>query len=110
MEPFEFNTAYVSEANAVVRQGRYQDGSTALQVLSQYGEPLTTATVCLVDYQLKPEEGNVFIYGDYAEHVGVQKALEKAGIVSQPVRTVPYGPYDASAFECTLLRDDLPKL
>lgn len=99
---FHCKTKYLDE-QACVLQGQYANGETALTLQSVEGEPLTVATVCLVDYGHKPEEGNVFIYGDYSEHVGIQAALEKAGIVSTPIRTITYGPYDAHAFESKLL-------
>lgn len=102
----EFNTKYIQEPNARINRARYQDGSVALQVISEIGEPLATATVNLGAYGHKPAKGNVFIYGDYSEHVGVYVALRKAGVIGESIRTIPMGGFDAEAYECPLLIDD----
>ncbi|AEK07503.1 hypothetical protein SEND513_59 [Mycobacterium phage Send513] len=103
MRTFTFGTQYVPETKAVLKWGKYADGSTALRVVSEYGEPLATATVCLRNYNLQPGKGNVFIYGDYSEHVGVFEALRKAGIVGDPVNRIPMGGFGAFAYEAPLL-------
>ena len=52
------------------------------------GIPMCTASVNLVDTH--QEEDEVAIK-DYSENTGVEKALRDAGIISEPVRTVPCG-------------------
>lgn len=99
-----FNTKYCREPNARVIAGRYSNGQIALQVFSDIGEPLSTATVNLEQYGETPSAGNVFIYGDYSEHVGVYKALLDAGVIGESVRTVQLA-YDATALECPLLME-----
>ncbi len=39
---------------AVVEIRQYQDGSPAIQLFTQDGSPLATATICLVEYNLTP--------------------------------------------------------
>jgi hypothetical protein len=99
-----FHTKYVHEDVAFVRQRQYRDGQIALEVVALDGEPLTVATVNMIDYGETPDEGNVFIYGDYSEHVGVWEALYKAGVVGPVIRRVPMQ-YDAEAYECKLLAE-----
>lgn len=98
-----FRTKYINERQVIIEKGQYPDGTTALQVKSPIGEPLTTATVSLAHYGEKPDAGNVFIYGDYSEHVGVFEALHKAGVIGNAVRIIEIGGHGAEAYECPLL-------
>lgn len=98
-----FKSKYINESGAILQRRQYNDGTTALELRSAFGEPLTTVTVNLSAYGEKPSEGNVFIYGDYSEHVGVFEALHKAGVVGNAVRRIPIGGFDAEAYECPLL-------
>lgn len=107
MEPIQFQSKYVEEQSVVLYQGKYGDGTTAILVQSLFGKPLCTATVSLAATGDKPAEGNVFIYGNYSQHEGVWEGLHKAGVVGDIVQRIPMGGYDAEAFECPLLRDDL---
>lgn len=102
-----FHTKYCQEPKALVRRGSYQNGQIALVVFAFDGEALATATVNLEAYGESPSPGNVIVYGDYSEHVGVQKALQDAGVVGPPIRKIDYGRGDAHAFECELLAKDL---
>lgn len=95
-------TKYIREDHALVVKRQYRDGQPALEILSAMGEPLTVATVNMIDYGEKPADGNVFIYGDYSEHVGVWEALFKAGVVGPVIRRIPMQ-FDAEAYECKLL-------
>lgn len=98
----KFYTKYVQEDKAVLRKGNYVDESIALMVYDQMGERLSVPTVCLVDYDEKPAEGNVFIR-DYSETEGAYQALKDAGVVGEAIREIPFGGYDAKAYECKLL-------
>ena len=102
METFKFDSKYVQEPNASIRCGRFPDGSIALRIESSFGEPLTTATVNLAQYGEHPEEGNVFVYGDYGHHEGVWRALYDAGIVGNALRIIE-GPFNSQWYECPLL-------
>lgn len=105
MQPFAFESKYVKCPSAFLQFGRYRNGAIALMILdANNGDHLTTATVNLEAYGEMPDEGNVFIYGDYSEHEGVWEGLYKAGIVGEVSRRIPYGPYDAEAYECKLLQ------
>lgn len=84
--------------NAIVQRGAYVDGSMSLQVFSQIGEPLTTASLNLGDYGYKPAEGCIFV-GDYSQHKGIFEALIKAGVLSDTGRVVKFGPHNTSARE-----------
>jgi hypothetical protein len=103
MKSFYIRTRYLDD-HAVLFKGRYADGSTALRLLSDIGEPLSTPTVCMVDYEAKPEEGNVFVK-DWAENEGMLHALQNAGIVGPTIREIPAGPYGCIAYECKLLAE-----
>jgi hypothetical protein len=98
-----FKTKYAVADQAIVESGKYSNGQTALVIKNAIGEPLMTATVNLVDYGISPDEGNILIYGDYSEHEGLFAALHKAGIVGNAVRIIPFGPFNAEAYECPLL-------
>lgn len=105
MEAFAFESKYVKCPSTFMELGRYDNGSIAIVLRdANTGEHLTVATVNLQAYGLKPDQGNVFIYGDYSEHEGVWEGLYKAGVVGEVSRRVPYGPYDAEAYECKLLK------
>lgn len=88
---------------AIVKIGHYGNRETAIQLWSETEGPIATATVNLEDYDEHPSPGCVFIYGNYSEHVGIQKALEDAKVIGPVKRTVKYGKGDAHAFECELL-------
>lgn len=109
MATIVFNSKYVHDDKAVVFKGHYGNGDPALVLRSSFGEPLCTPTVNLEAYGEHPAEGNVFLYGDYAEHEGVWQGLHKAGVVGNVIRIIQ-GPHDAEFYECPLLRTDLATL
>jgi hypothetical protein len=104
MTTIPFTTVYCDEPKAVIKKGRYHDGSVALRVFDEFGEPLCTATVCMSDYDEKPRAGHVFIR-EHAENEGVLAALQSAGIVGPSLRTLDAAMVDDYAHECALLTD-----
>ena len=87
--------------NAVLKFGHYVDGTTAVTLFdAEFGEPLATATVCLVDMGERPSEGNVFIK-TWSENEGLYEGLLAAGIIGEVVREIQVG--FSVAFECPLL-------
>ena len=102
-----FKTKYINEKHPVtVVQGRYGNGETALQIVSEIGEQLAIATVNLEVYDEHPARGNVFIYGNYAVYEGLYEALHAEGVVGPIIRQVLMGGFDATAIECKLLLDN----
>lgn len=85
-----------------VREGRYGNGSTALQVFSAVGELLCTPTVNLGAYGMHPQSGNVFIK-TYSENEGVLEALQVAGIVGDVIKRFTVGYVEDGAAEVPLL-------
>lgn len=102
-----FRTKYSNYPTAYIGRGFYHDGSTALMVYTEDGEPICKATVCMSDSGEKPADGNVFIK-DWAENEGVMASLQAAGVIGEVIRSVPAGFCEAQ--ECPLLIDvdDLP--
>lgn len=72
----------------VVKQRYAADNSLRLQLFTQEGAPLATATVCLEKFT--PPEGYACIK-DYSENVGILEALTKSGIVEPTEKTIPCG-------------------
>jgi hypothetical protein len=69
-----------------VRQGRYDNGRTALTLVdAEDGQPVATATVNVPHEPLAADECFV---KDYAENEGMLAALEAAGVVKATGRTV----------------------
>lgn len=101
-QTFVLRTKFMSESHAVLRKGTYPNGQLALQVTSQYGEPLCTATVNLEAYGEMPREGMVFIK-DANENEGLVECLHEADIIGQPERWIDAGYVKAYAAECPLL-------
>lgn len=97
-----WNTKYSRKDETVVlrNEGQYADGSTALTVYGLDGIPCCTTTVCLIEYNETPSEGNVFIK-NYSENEGVLEALQAAGVVGDVTRVVPCGYVEA--YEVPLL-------
>ena len=95
----EFETEYTPNGTYdLVSPGVYHDGSLVLQVYGPDG-PEFTATVCV---SRPAGYGCVFIK-DWSENEGVLSALLSAGVVGEPVATVPTG--FVVAYECPLLVD-----
>lgn len=93
-------TKYLDEKAHVVF-GRYGNGDPAIELISEIGEPLTTATVNLEEYGIHPEPGNIIIK-TAAENSGVLEALQSAGYVGEAVRSYSYGYVKDGAVECPL--------
>jgi len=74
---------------------KYQNGSTAIQAKSLFGEPVFTATVALEEM---PPENHVFLKG-WSENEGVPEALVKAGVVKLTGRKIPTGYCEAEEAE-----------
>lgn len=84
---------------------RYEDGQLAFQLYDTsegYPELFAVPTINLADYRMFPAEGNVFIK-NYSDGLGITTALVEAGVVSEPIRNVRFGPFDANANECRVL-------
>lgn len=64
-----------------VRFQTYQNGQTAIQLITQEGEPYTSATSAISGVELEPDE---VLIKDYSFNEGVLAALNKAGIVYNP--------------------------
>jgi len=80
----------------------YPDGQEKLYIRTKEGEPFMEPTVCLIDYGLKPQPGNVFIK-NYSECAGAAAELQKAGIVGPTICEITFGPFNTTVIECKLL-------
>lgn len=87
--------------HGVIQFGQYQTGDVAIQIMDYEEGLYSIPTVNLEAYDLKPSEGHVFIK-DYSESEGVWEKLHELGVISEPVRSVPFGPYDAKVQECKI--------
>lgn len=103
MTEIQLTTKFVDES-ARAEWGVYTDGSLALRFTSlENGYPLATATVCLVDYNVAPAPGNIFIK-DYSENEGMYECLKATGVVGEAIRQVGFGYRNScTAYECPLL-------
>jgi hypothetical protein len=90
----DLKTRHINET-VVVRKATYPNGSTALVLTAQNGEPLGNATVALEEL---PAEGNIFIK-DWNGNAGILGALQQLGIVGPVIRTVPAGFCEAHEVE-----------
>lgn len=78
MKKYKIDMPYIEEDELVVlRFGKYQDGSVAIQGFTDLGEALFTATVC-IDTPAKP---NHVWLKSWGENEGLPEALEKARIL-----------------------------
>lgn len=62
--------------------GHYFDGSTAIRLFTQSGEPLIDATVSLAGSLRYPADGCVFVK-DYSEGAGLMDAFENLGLMER---------------------------
>ena len=99
MKTFRLKTKYCDD-DVYIQVARYHDKTIALRFLTEIGEPVSVATVCLSHIEEKPAEGNVFIK-DWSENEGILKALQEAEIISEPVRRIKTG--FCTAYECKFL-------
>jgi hypothetical protein len=81
-------TKYYNGAAEVTFPGQYADGALAMKVTSLDGEPLFTATVCVVEYGYTPPPGYVVIK-NYSENAGVLDTLIINGVVKPSKVDVP---------------------
>lgn len=72
-------TTYIEEANCAIMVSQYKDGSLALRLLSEEGEPLCTCTVWVEGY-VPPTPFHVLIK-PWSENEGLANALAEAGII-----------------------------
>lgn len=84
--------------------GYYSNGEVALMIYDHFDGLYAVPTLNLEDYGLHPQPGRVFIK-DYSETAGIHKKLHEMGVISEPVRTVVFGPYNTQAHECEVLAD-----
>jgi hypothetical protein len=74
-----------------LRFNRYRSGETALQILDDDGEPLSTATVSLLPYGA-PHPGRVGLWlKTWGGNEGLPDALAAAGVVTLTGRSFPTG-------------------
>ncbi len=90
MTSINLKTKHIDET-VFVRKATYPNGSTALVLTAQDGEPLGHATVALEEL---PGPGNIFIK-DWNENAGILGALQQLGIVGPVIRTLPAGYVEA---------------
>jgi hypothetical protein len=101
MKTLHLTTKYLDD-EVFMEFGRYHDGSIAIRLVTELGEPASVVTVCMSDSGFKPEDGNVFIK-DWSENEGMLEALQKEKIVGEKLRELPAG--FSTAYECKLLID-----
>ena len=90
-------TKFINEtANLIYAE--YMDGSTALALHDDYGQPLMTATVALPN--VVPGSGNVFIK-NWSENEGILECLIEQNVISEPVNAFETG--FVQVYECKLL-------
>lgn len=87
-----------NKGEAELQWGKYGNGQTALQLFDPSGEPLCTASVCLVNDQQAPNQ--IFIK-DWSENEGVLQSLIDAGILSDTGFRIPTGYVEAAV--CSIL-------
>lgn len=98
IETFYYKTKYC-DSQAYLAISRYQDGSPAIRVISDVGEHLSTATVCVNE---PAEEGHVIIK-EWSENEGTLKALQNLGVIGPVNKRIKAGYVEA--FQCKLLVD-----
>lgn len=93
-------TRYLDD-DAHVQFGHYANGDIAIQLISDIGEPLSTATVNLEEYGIRPQKGNIIIK-DNNENAGMVETFKHNGIITDVIRSFSYGYVVAGAYECVL--------
>lgn len=98
MPMFKIDSRHVHMVDATVWVGKYTDGNLALLASAFFeddGESYPndeTLSVNLAGYGMIPPPGHVYVK-DYAEHEGLPRALEEAGVAFIVGAPVPIGPY-----------------
>lgn len=77
--------------------GVYQDGTPAIDILTEDGEPDLRLTVCVPGTKLAPNE---FLVKDWTENAPTYALLVSLGVIKPTGRTVPTGFVQAKV--CTL--------
>lgn len=85
-----------------VKLGQYADGSTALQLIDRWEGPLATATVCLAQYGVVPEE---IAIKTWSENEGLLEELVKVGLIELTGREWRVGEYGVRAVEARLTEE-----
>ncbi len=67
---------------------KYQDGSTALLILTSLGEPLIKVTACLPHIALAKDQ---ILVKDYSENEGILDCLVKLEIIEDLEDPIPSG-------------------
>ena len=68
---------------------RYMNGSTAINLIDcEDGMPYAVATTCMTNVDLNPDEVTI---KNWSENEGILEAMIKAGIISEPIKTIPSG-------------------
>lgn len=98
--PITMKAKYFSGQAEVIFPGVYMDGALAMRIVSPDGEPLFTATVCLVEYGYTPPTGYVAIK-NYSENEGVMESLIEGGYIERP-RVALEGPDGITFPVCAL--------
>lgn len=88
-------------AEVIVEFANYGNGDIAILLYSDEGELLSTPTVNLEAYGLRPERGSVYVK-NYSEGEGMLEVLTKGGIVEPGARMEAFGPFDTTASEARL--------
>lgn len=77
-----------NNTRCLVQFNTYHCGQTAIQLITESGEPMATATAALPKVPVGTDE---VLIKDYGENQGVLLALFEAGIVHNPVDAIPVG-------------------
>lgn len=72
-----------------ISKGTYKNGRTVLQLIDVTDHsPIAVATVNLPDVSLEPDE---VIIKNYSENEGMSEALQIAGVIGEPLRSIRTG-------------------
>ena len=96
---FHIKSKYADD-DVFIEAGRYHDGTMAIRLVLDTGQPVLVPTVCLSHLNIKPAEGNVFIK-NWSENEGILESLQESGILGESVAQHKTG--FVTADECKLL-------
>ena len=74
--------------NCHVQHEHYNNGRTCIQLYTEQGEPMATATVNVPCFSLAPDE---VLVKDYAENTGILECLSEAGVILPTGKTLQVG-------------------
>lgn len=92
-----FSFTHDGEKLVGTQAGVYQDGTPAIDILTEDGEPYVRLTVCVPGTKLAPNE---FLVKDWSENLPTFNRLQALGLIKPTGRTVPTGFVQAKV--CTL--------